>query len=1853
MRRKDFFKWSFGLRFLFVFLCALMCVGNAWGTTYYGKLRVIAVCEGGVTGKLAIGTTSKSRPANSSSDWKEVTGSNDPTIISSVYSNTPWIDLGSGTVSIYCYAMDDPTSNIYFQGWYDDAACTITKAIATSTSRENKDYSVSFTATSTTESNPTIGVIYAKFSNKPYYRYKNTLLLKSDQEGRVFTDAVYSIDGSAHFTQFTPTPGSNFKTSSGNKVFRAKSVEDKNYTFCHYMRAFPVHGKKISGITHSGESNIYAKDWKDKGNGLYELYYTISTRTAQTEIAAKCTTTVNYTSASELNVIISKPAGVGTISGIVGYYSYVDATKPTTSNLQHQDINIALNKEDDSKTAKNLSGLSAIYEGDQITLTAIPDMTNGEIFLGWYKINPSTKQEELYTTDLQFEAYLTESVEYFAKFHKVVEGDNFLANNLVLTDLHDALEAVKSSSNKTILVLRNCTVPQGIYTIPEDVTLLIPYKDGQVESTALRREATDGVPSGAYRTLTLAQGAHFEVYGTIEVSGCQTTGGANAGGDKGLGRPAAPYYGMIDMKSGSSMTLNSGAVLKSWGYIIGDRDAEGKYTCEIDARRGSEVYEQFQLMDWKGVYHTMHVCDKDWIYHVLPVSQYYIQSVEVPTRYRPGSRLFGASSVNWGITVAMDNAGVVGIRYSATLKDDAIFLLDDADNSEDTWVRKFYDPATDQQVYEINNSAYLGSLAMTVTIPGLSTIMNRATDALNIYSVGYQLPITNNFKMHLLSGKMYITQDTELLPGVELEVNKKSTLVINSDATLLLYDSDNWGNYVTNEYISSAAQGTYGFGYATKVKYRPGGVPDVRDIEDLDKIGDAKLIVHGSVDIQGKLKTTDGGASITSTIEDAGTVIISTATAAASDNDKTYQVSALYETEEKGGHSYVDYSPIHRVPALLQNATGSQTSTASRSANESFCYIDFNGVGTWKSLTTDGCFVYDENDVYYAKPKEYVALANGKTANADHTYSDAAGQGRLFIVTPDCQWWEVEKKDNLYHCINPDNDTYYYWDDEDKNDQYWREKEFQICWTNWDGSSINWDGTTEETKYQNHVIYNLNYGITPKYLEDKNPTREDNLDYTYNFIGWTPEIVPVTGNATYTAVYEAIQKKYTIIFKDEIGNEIERHLLAHNEMPVCENTPTKEDHILQWSPALAAVTGDAIYQATWLDSEPEAYEITFFDYDGTTILQQGNVNVDATPVAPAITNGIPAGSAGKPATSEYTYVFDHWSPAVTKVSHPGPKSYTAVYREVDLTYDVKFYQEDGTTQIGTTQNLAFGADPVIPNYSKAATAQYTYTLKWLDKGFESEDPEDYEAVASVNVPSVTADASYKAYFTETLNKYTVTLQSNLPGKCSFTGAGTYDYNTNVTIEATPAEGYEFVKWQEREGGANLGTLPLTSDITLTAVLKESTAATPENLNVNDGEVNVPSATNYMDLTIFSDGAEASGQLTGATNVTLLGNANFVFKKNIKAGYWYSFAVPWRVDAQSGVYFGGSNTPAVLGKDFEIVYYDGAVRAAQGKVDACWVYMKNLSTKKILEPGRAYMIFIKHGSQSQIVFRKKVQEPLLTTSVNVEQYNASDVLNANWNAIANPALYNAYIYAGDDPKGFYYKSEEDNFDWYPLNSSKLVVGEAVYIQAPEAGTIIANSNSYSAAPRRERAEQATSFDVQIAAAGATKRADHISVQIDENKEENKYVIGKDLTKFGVSARVAQMWIDRYDVKLCFNTIAPEGEATFFPMSIYAPKAGTYTIAIEREVATDDYALYLTYNGEAIWNLSEGAYTANLNKGTDANYGLRISAKAPQVVTGVDEAVVDAKGETHKVLINNQVFIIRGNQVYSIDGQLVIR
>ena len=222
----------------------------------------------------------------------------------------------------------------------------------------------------------------------------------------------------------------------------------------------------------------------------------------------------------------------------------------------------------------------------------------------------------------------------------------------------------------------------------------------------------------------------------------------------------------------------------------------------------------------------------------------------------------------------------------------------------------------------------------------------------------------------------------------------------------------------------------------------------------------------------------------------------------------------------------------------------------------------------------------------------------------------------------------------------------------------------------------------------------------------------------------------------------------------------------------------------------------------------------------------------------------------------------------------------------------------------------------------------------------------------------------------------------------------------------------------------------------------------------------------------------------------------------------------------------------------------------------------------------------------------------------------------------------------------------------------IVGKTVYVQVDNEQTITpTNGISHAAAPAR-RAEKATDkkymvledyYTVELTDANGVGSKLYV---LPEEDKEDKYVIGHDLVKMGMSTKKAQIWVKRYDVNLGLNTTAPINEVASFPIYLYAPTAGEYTISLASQ-PDDEYTVYLTLNGEAIWNLSETPYVLSLNAGTQKNYGLRLTANhhSPAVTTGIDEAVVDAQGETRKVIIEDKVYIIRGNNVYSVDGQLV--
>ena len=475
---------------------------------------------------------------------------------------------------------------------------------------------------------------------------------------------------------------------------------------------------------------------------------------------------------------------------------------------------------------------------------------------------------------------------------------------------------------------------------------------------------------------------------------------------------------------------------------------------------------------------------------------------------------------------------------------------------------------------------------------------------------------------------------------------------------------------------------------------------------------------------------------------------------------------------------------------------------------------------------------------------------------------------------------------------------------------------------------------------------------------------------------------------------------------------------------------------------------------------------------------------------------------------------------------------------------------------------------------------------------------------------------------------------------------TIAYNSAIPNKASDAEyTYSFDGWSESKGGAVvIVPATVTNDAVFYAHFNNTPVVPTDIVLGANGTMDLGGAEVTRNNLIITSNGVTSSELKGASNLDLIGEAIFRMEKSFDAQQWYAVAVPWTV-ALNGIRDKNGNTFAagnVYVLEFDANAYANADRE-NGRTDY-WHFLDQNGHD--MQPGKLYMIWFKYA-QTAVQFYKKAGAEIWNTSTSVSTTGGSGD-QANWNAIANPALYHASLNAGVEDVLRY--NGNDN---YILGSiSNMIVGEPVFVQVSEPQPVVtAQAGSASPAPYRHAPQVETSADnrfvVELALAG--NLADRMIVQTAEEKAD-MYVIGKDLAKMGVSVLNAQMWINRYDSKLCKNTVAlHEGNAEY-PLNIAVPVAGEYVISASQE--RGDASLYLTRNGIAIWNLSEGDYVLTMEKVNTAEYGLRISAKAPQVVTGIGEAMVDAQGKTAiKVLVDDKVFIIRGEKVYTVDGQLV--
>ena len=140
---------------------------------------------------------------------------------------------------------------------------------------------------------------------------------------------------------------------------------------------------------------------------------------------------------------------------------------------------------------------------------------------------------------------------------------------------------------------------------------------------------------------------------------------------------------------------------------------------------------------------------------------------------------------------------------------------------------------------------------------------------------------------------------------------------------------------------------------------------------------------------------------------------------------------------------------------------------------------------------------------------------------------------------------------------------------------------------------------TWKVEGQDDVTQTYEEGATPAY-PNGTPEKAADEQYTYTFAGWSPEVVAVTGNATYTAQFTATPivpetpvTTYTIQFVDEDGELIEEKQVAEGSVITAPATnPTKAadtqftyafHHWQGWTEGMTA-TEDMTFTATYTAS---------------------------------------------------------------------------------------------------------------------------------------------------------------------------------------------------------------------------------------------------------------------------------------------------------------------------------------------------------------------------------------------------------------------------------------------------------------------------------------------------------------------------------------------------------------------------------------------------------------------------------------------------------------------------------------------
>ena len=860
---------------------------------------------------------------------------------------------------------------------------------------------------------------------------------------------------------------------------------------------------------------------------------------------------------ASLEITLTSPKGASTATLRITGLSLISTSAGDVTTTFKPAVGGSYTVAEGTGTAEEITAETAKTgaAGTEYTVTATA--ASGYMFFGWY--NETTGEVMSYDTPYTFKA--SADITLVPKFISSTTAV-FGVGAAKFDDLTKAGAYAESGSIKTIVLLNNGTV-SGSHTIPAGTTLLIPFDDSNTlytttpESTSVKEKIgwthNSWQKPTPYRTLTLAADADITVNGAISLSAKHHAGGSA----ENAGSPSGPCS-FMNMTAGSHITLNSGAALYAWGYVTGGGT--------ITAKSGSKVYENFQIRDFRGGSATSAMATDGLVF---PLSQYYVQNIEVPTTYESGAEEWVYTSLYMSKMVFSASVKFVG--------SDAMFRPEDGGT-----LTKTYIGAEDRLQLDVRGNASLSSISLSIKTT-------------TIDSASYILPINSNIDINILSGTLTLKQDVAMLPGSTLSVAQGATLDIaytdkpsstiesGKGYNLFVYDADEWTygydadlNRVDNvKYVHSNYR-------LIPLSYAPGRTYNRTEADLTDVVFD----INGTIRSNGFLFTTAGGASIISSDKTGKIEIVNGAgteayTYQAAQNDTTpvyyaIPVNSAFLKNGSAAHPYTDTSAAAAGDTYVYNANKDMWVKVGEIEEITITFDANGGEGSMDAQTVEsGTTVMLNANTFTREHYTFGAWNTRPDGNGD-VYRDGA-------------------------MVNFTENTTLY--------AIWEPETYTVTWKN------------GETVLKTETLL---YGATPKY-EGETPTKEADAQYTYSFSGWVDSEgnkltadTTVTGDVTYTAEYTSTVNTYTVTWKNEDGTILETDkAVAYGTTPKYDGaTPTKTGDAQYtytfkgWSPEVSTVTGNVTYTAEYT-STVNTYTVTFDANGGKGSMEDQSFNYGA------------------------------------------------------------------------------------------------------------------------------------------------------------------------------------------------------------------------------------------------------------------------------------------------------------------------------------------------------------------------------------------------------------------------------------------------------------------------------------------------------------------------------------------------------------------------------------------------------------------------------------------------------------------